>query len=47
MQSAERNADPTALTPDEVARIGFFPDDNQYELIRNTGLRPDIKWLLI
>jgi hypothetical protein len=47
MQSAERNADPTALTPDDVARIGFFRDDNQYELIRNTGLRPDIKWFLI
>src|ERR1700692_4563110 len=41
---ARRCADPTALAPDDVARIGFlFRDDKQCELIRNTDLRPDFK----
>jgi len=42
--SVERDADPTALAPDDVALIGFlFRDDKQCELIRNTDLRPYFK----
>jgi hypothetical protein len=47
-RSAKHDADAAALSPDDVARIGFlFSDDKQFELVRNVVLRTDIKWFLI